>query len=85
VVAFDTGGIPEVVRRGETGLLTPLFDRSGFDRAVAALVADKHQRLKMGAAAARYIREHHDLDRNYRQLEQLLIDVITRRRKRANA
>lgn len=85
VVAFDTGGIPEVVKRGETGLLTPLFDRNDFDRAVAALVTDKQQRLNMGAAAARYIRDHHDLDRNYRQLEQLLIDVVTRRRKRANA
>lgn len=85
VVAFDTGGIPEVVCNGETGLLTPLFDQVRFDQSVTALLNDKQKRLEMGAAAARSIRSQHDLEQNYRHLEQLLTIVITSHGKRDNA
>lgn len=75
VVAFANGGIPEVVADGETGLLTPLSDPQGFDRAVMALLADPGLRRQMGEAARRRVREVHDLNRNYdrviRRLEQL--------------
>ncbi|HER62495.1 MAG TPA: glycosyltransferase, partial [Desulfobacteraceae bacterium] len=80
VVAFETGGIPEVVRKGETGLLTPLFDRDRFDAAVAALVTDGRKRRQMGEDATRYIRENHDLEKNYRRLEQLLLDAVASHR-----
>lgn len=85
VVAFETGGVPEVVKNGQTGLLTPLFDRNRFDAAVAALITDPRQRQRMGAAAAAYIRENHDLEKNYRRLEQLLRDVKTSHRDSSNA
>ncbi|GBE52564.1 alpha-D-kanosaminyltransferase [bacterium BMS3Bbin14] len=76
VVAFDNGGIPEVVMNGETGFLTPLFDQDAFDQAVATLLADKETRQRMGRRAAGYIREQHDLERNYRQLEKILDRVV---------
>ena len=81
VVAFDTAGVPEVVNNGKTGLLTSLFDKDQFDQAVLTLLNNREKRLQMGAAAARSIREHHDLKQNYHQLEQLLLDVITAHRK----
>ena len=41
VVAFDNGGIPEVVNKGKTGLLVPLFRESAFVNALARLIRDK--------------------------------------------
>ncbi len=76
VVAFDNGGIPEVVMNGETGFLTPPFDQDAFDRAVATLLAEKETRQRLGRRAAAYIREQHDLERNYRQLEEILDRVV---------
>lgn len=76
VVAFDTGGIPEVVKDQETALLTRPFDKERFDTAIASLISDQERRIQMGTAAAKYIRDHHDLARNYQQLEKLLEDVV---------
>jgi len=81
VVAFANGGIPEVVLHGETGLLTPLFDPASFDQAVALLLRDEEKRLQMGRQAAAYIRQHHDLAKNYLQLEHILMRVAGAREK----
>ena len=45
VVAGRTGGVPDVVRDGETGVLCPIGDAAAFAEAVASLLADP-DRLK---------------------------------------
>lgn len=77
VVAFDTAGVPEVVQKGNTGLLTQLFEQEAFDNSVASLLNDRDKRLAMGDAAAQHIRVNHDLGKNYRQLAKHLEAVVT--------
>lgn len=81
VVAFDNGGIPEVVRTGETGILVPLFSSDRFAEAIHQLIADKKLRRQMGNNAERYVREQHDLDQNYQKVEAVLESIISNRRK----
>ena len=50
-VSFDVGGIPEVVRPGETGYLIPFGDTAGLSRAIASLAGDQALRNTMGKAA----------------------------------
>ena len=76
VVAFDTGGIPEVVAGGDTGILTPLGDFEAYTEAVDALVTDAGLRRRLGRAAAAGVRRRHDLARNYAIVEQRLADVL---------
>lgn len=68
VVAFANGGIPEVVASGESGFLTPSFDKEAFAGRVGALLADEALRVRMGRTAARRVRAHHDLGENYTQV-----------------
>ncbi len=75
VVACDNGGIPEVVRRNTTGLLTPLDDEEAYDLALQKLLRDQELRQTMGRAAADYVRNEHDLAANYLQLEQILLNT----------
>lgn len=73
VVAFDNGGIPEVVERDQTAFLTKPYDEDAFCSAVKQLLQDKEQRDRMGKAAADHVRSNHDLKQNYLQFEKILI------------
>ena len=50
-VASDTGGIPEVVSHGETGLLVPPADTPALAAAIESLLGDPARRTAMGQAA----------------------------------
>jgi hypothetical protein len=54
VVSTAVGGVPELVREGETGLLVPSEDAGALARAVQVLVDDPVRRQAMGAAARQY-------------------------------
>lgn len=56
-VASDTGGIPEVVARGETGLLVPPRDHHALAGAIAQLLKDPARRDAMGRAGLERVRE----------------------------
>jgi L-malate glycosyltransferase len=49
-VASDTGGIPEVVSHGETGLLVPPRDARELASAIVTLLKDPGRRERMGSA-----------------------------------
>jgi glycosyltransferase involved in cell wall biosynthesis len=76
VIAFDNGGIPEVVDNGKTGFLVPMHDGDAFNLALKRLILDQGLRRAMGARAAVYVRKHHDLQVNYHELEKRLKNII---------
>jgi glycosyltransferase involved in cell wall biosynthesis len=76
VVAFDNGGVPEVVRNRETGFLVPAFAFDAFTDAIERLVAFPDLRRQMGRRAACYVHHRHDLVRNYGRLETLLQSLV---------
>jgi len=57
VVASRTGGLVEVVRDGETGLLATPGDPADLAAQIAALLADPAQRARMGAAGREWTLE----------------------------
>lgn len=66
VAATAAGGIPDVVRDGETGLLVAPRDPDALGRAIAALLADPDRSFRMGAAGARRARDF-SMDRTGRE------------------
>jgi glycosyltransferase involved in cell wall biosynthesis len=48
VVGFDVGGIPEMVRQGETGLLAPPHDVNALRETIVRLLGDDELRAAMG-------------------------------------
>jgi glycosyltransferase involved in cell wall biosynthesis len=57
LVATRAGGLPELVRPGENGLLVPEKDVQALADAIAVLAADPDLRARMGSAAQRLVRE----------------------------
>ncbi len=75
VVAGRTGGVPEIVRDGITGVLTPPGDAAVFAGAVAGLLADPARRAAMGAAAAAVAAAEHGFESAAARLSALVEDV----------
>jgi glycosyltransferase involved in cell wall biosynthesis len=63
VVATTVGGVPEILRNGETGLLVQRSDIVGMAKAIKKLLEDKSLRERFGAVgkveARRYDPEHY--------------------------
>ena len=72
VVAGRSGGVPDIVRDGETGLLTEPGDAAAFAAALRTLLADPDRRRKMAQAALRGTRERHDLKAAAARLDGIL-------------
>ena len=72
VVAGHSGGVPDIVRDGETGLLTEPGDAAAFATALRRLLTDPEKRRKMALAALRRTREEHGLRKAAARLDGIL-------------
>lgn len=57
IIGSDTGGIPDIIQDGETGLLVPEKDVSGLSNAILSLVEDKGLREKVAINGYNRIKE----------------------------
>jgi glycosyltransferase involved in cell wall biosynthesis len=76
VVGFDVGGVPEVVRDGETGLVAPAGDGAALGRAIASLLDDPALRARLGDGARRLVLAEHSLDVQGRRYAALYEDAL---------
>jgi glycosyltransferase involved in cell wall biosynthesis len=79
VVGFDTGGIPDFVRPGETGLLARLGDATDLARQIQWLVDHADQAKRMGRAAREVVLDRFTLAHQARQHIELYESLLTAR------
>ncbi len=72
VVAGRVRGVADVVRSGETGVLTPAGDDGAFAAAVGHLLTDPHLRARLGATAAATAEARHGMAAASATLERAL-------------
>ena len=80
VVATATGGNPEVIVDGESGLLVPVGDSERLAKTLLDLQANSDRRVELGQGALRRVSEHFSMDamvRNYSQMYEGLVSVVT--------
>lgn len=78
IVSTNAGGIPELVREGETGYAVPIGDDEGMVNRILTLINDPGQRDQMGIKAAKVAKVEYGLNRmvdDYLNLYQELIDA----------
>jgi glycosyltransferase involved in cell wall biosynthesis len=78
VVAFDNAGVPEAVQDGRTGFLVPMYAAKPFADAIERLLKNNDLRQQMSRAAQSYIRQAHDLNKNYQKMETKLQTLARR-------
>ena len=82
VVSTAVGGVPELVREGETGLLVPSEDAGALAQALQALVDDPAHRQAMGDAARQRAVARFDIRHTVRGYERLYEKLLTQRPNR---
>lgn len=76
VIATNVGGIPEVIRNNEDGLLVPSEDSLSIAYALITLIRSVQERRRIGCAARRRVLEHFSFQRSMAQREQVYEEVI---------
>ena len=85
VVATRTGGIPEVVEDGETGLLVPPRNPQALAHAIVRLLRDEPLRQRMAAAGLARVRAHFSAERMVEQTLDVYARLVDRRRAAGTA
>jgi len=71
VVGSDAGGIPEIIRHGETGRIFPAGDAQALARAIRETLTEADATRAMAERGRAFVEEHHSLDRMLDTLEEL--------------
>lgn len=80
VASFATGGIPEAVEHGVTGLLSPERDVNALARDIVALLSDKQMWFRFSAAGRERVVKHFNLARQADKLERIYHEVLQEHR-----
>lgn len=75
VIASRVGGVPAIVREGETGVLFDPGDEAALSQAISRLLSDPSEARRLGEAGRAYVRSRFDLrvmalsyEEHYREL-----------------
>lgn len=81
VVAYGDWGGGEAVVHDRTGLLSPAAEPSRFTRHIQCLIEEPEKRQLLARGAGEHIRRNHDIDVNYRRLEEKLVAISRKLRR----
>jgi phosphatidylinositol alpha-1,6-mannosyltransferase len=77
VVAGNSGGIPDAVRDGETGILVPPEDPAALADAVCRLLTNRELATQLGQNGRRVVETHFNWDRVVRDLRSIESEVVS--------
>ncbi len=84
VIAGSTGGVPDIMRDGETGWLVPVEDTGAFAHALRQAIEGSDMLENMGRAARVHVRDHHDIAAAVPALDRFVQAAAARHAKRQN-
>jgi glycosyltransferase involved in cell wall biosynthesis len=78
VIATPVGGIPDIIRDGETGLWTPADDAQQLAQNLRRLLTDRDLARRLGRGGMEHVRKHFDADVVARKYLAVFNEVIAR-------
>lgn len=78
VVAEEVAGVPEVVKSGTTGLLTPENDTAAYASAIETLLGNDRRREELAKAARQFVKDERSLQNAAKELNHILLRAKAR-------
>jgi colanic acid/amylovoran biosynthesis glycosyltransferase len=85
VVSYASGGIPEAVRHGVTGLLAPEGDHKSLAENIIRLLQDENIRIKFAIAGREHVWSNFDIRKQSAKLEETYDEVVRSHAERSSA
>lgn len=79
VVATRTGGLPEIVKDNQTGLLVPPRNADAFSDAIIKMAKDKPLREQMGVAGQKFVQREFETEALCDRVENVYQRTVSRR------
>ncbi len=79
VIGTDSGGVPEIIDHGRTGLLVPPKDASALAAAICRLIENPELTAELGTTARREVQELFSLKEQLKQLHELYVKLVNSR------
>ncbi len=76
IVVSDVGGLMESTKPGVTSLVAKKASVDDLSDKIDMLVKDKELRLKMGAAARKFVEDNYSLDNNFAYVDKLYKEIV---------
>jgi len=83
VVASRVGGVPDLVREGETGFMIPPHDVGRYAKKILLLLQNDKLRQKLGSNARHFAEKHLNKQTILAQLETVYGEILTSTKKRS--
>ncbi|MDK2854603.1 MAG: hypothetical protein PWQ92_1497 [Thermococcaceae archaeon] len=77
VVATDVGGIPEVVKENEAGLLVPPGNELELREAIQKLLNDEELRKQYGSKGRKAVEEKYSWDKVVVEIEKIYEEILS--------
>ncbi|MEX0616498.1 MAG: glycosyltransferase family 4 protein [Candidatus Woykebacteria bacterium] len=84
VIASNIGGIPEIVKDKETGLLFNPGDKEDLKGKIIRLIKDEKLREKLGNNGRRFVAENYSWDKSTKKMEEIYQKVLANYEKSSN-
>jgi glycosyltransferase involved in cell wall biosynthesis len=90
IVAFDAGGIPDVIQHGITGFIAPCFSSEKFGELILNLIHNESKRIQMGTNCQRLMESKFQLKHQAAKYNELFKDLLkniklNKERKKGNS
>ncbi|MEI6949493.1 glycosyltransferase [Paraflavisolibacter sp. H34] len=79
IVSTKVGGIQDIVKEGETALLSEIADEATFCQNLLSLVEDDRLRLRLGGNSSQYVMERFSYQRLMNEMSQLYYELLERK------
>ena len=76
VVATSVGGVPSIIRDGETGILVPPGDPDAVAKAIDWMIDNPQKAAEYGTAGRALVEEHHGIEHMVRETEAIYEEIL---------